>query len=134
MRRKSTNSYSSISEKRPLIKRPLKANEEFVDYKYIEMEDGEVKRKKIIKRTDKRTKWLTLEQKEEIDNAFLLFDKDGSGSIDVVELKDALRALGIFLKKEEVKQTMLKVDKDGSGAIDQEEFLALMAEQIDERD
>jgi len=52
----------------------------------------------------------------------------------VVELKDALRALGIFLKKEEVKQTMLKVDKDGSGAIDQEEFLALMAEQIDERD
>ena len=134
MRRKSTNSYSSISEKRPLIKRPLKANEEFVDYKYIEMEDGEVKRKKIIKRTDKKTKWLTLEQKEEIDNAFLLFDKDGSGSIDVVELKDALRALGIFLKKEEVKQTMLKVDKDGSGAIDQEEFLALMAEQIDERD
>ena len=36
-------------------------------------------------------------------------------------------------KKEEVKQKMLKVDKDGSGAIDKDEFMALMAEQIDAR-
>ena len=71
---------------------------------------------------------------EEIDNAFHLFDKDRSGSIDVNELKDAMKALGIFLKKEEVKETMRKVDKDGSGNIDQEEFTALMAEQIDVRD
>lgn len=40
---------------------------------------------------------------EEIDNAFLLFDKDKSGTIDIYELKDALKALGIFLKREEVK-------------------------------
>jgi len=33
----------------------------------------------------------------------LLFDKDKSGSIDVVELKDAMKALGIFLRKDEVK-------------------------------
>jgi Ca2+-binding EF-hand superfamily protein len=32
-----------------------------------------------------------------------LFDKDKSGSIDVNELKDAMKALGIFLKKEEVR-------------------------------
>ena len=78
-------------------------------------------------------KQLTEEQKEEIDNAFLLFDKDKSGSIDVNELKDAMKALGIFLKKEEVKQKMTKVDKDGSGAIDKDEFMALMAEQIESR-
>ena len=71
---------------------------------------------------------------EEIDNAFHLFDKDRSGSIDVNELKDAMKALGIFLKKEEVRETMRKVDKDGSGNIDKEEFTALMAEQIDVRD
>lgn len=93
-----------------------------------------MKRKKVIRRTDKKIKYLTQEQKEEIDNAFLLFDKDGSGTIDVIELKDALKALGIFLKKDEVKQTMSKVDKDGSGAIDQSEFMALMAEQIETRD
>jgi len=45
-----------------------------------------------------------------------------------MELKDAMKALGIYLKKEEVKTKMQKVDKDGSGTIDKEEFMALMAE------
>ena len=98
------------------------------------MQDGTYKRKKIIKKTTKKTKYLTQEQVEEIENAFLLFDKDKSGSIDIHELKDALKALGIFLKRDEIKQMMTKVDKDGSGAIDQEEFTALMAEQIENRD
>jgi len=84
------------------LKRPLAKNEEFVDYKYV-TEEGLTKRKKIIKRTVKMVKQLTEEQTEEIDNAFLLFDKDKSGSIDVNELKDAMKALGIFLKKDEVK-------------------------------
>ena len=109
-------------------------DEEFVEYKHVEMPDGYMKRKKIIKKITKKTKWLTHEQVEEIDNAFLLFDKDKSGTIDIYELKDALKALGIFLKREEVKQMMTKVDKDGSGAIDQDEFTALMAEQIENRD
>ena len=55
---------------------------------------------------------------EEIGNAFLLFDKDKSGTIDVNELKDAMKALGIFLRKDEVREKMLQVDKDGSGTID----------------
>jgi len=42
-----------------------------------------------------------------------------------------MKAMGIFLKKEEVKQKMMKVDKDGSGYIDKDEFMALMAEQIE---
>lgn len=50
-----------------------------------------------------------------------------------MELKDAMKALGIYLKKEEVKTKMQKVDKDGSGTIDREEFMALMAEQIESR-
>ena len=93
-----------------------------------------MKRKKIIKRVEQKIKYITQEQKEEIDNAFILFDKDHSGSIDVGELKDAMKALGIFLKKKEVREKMLQVDKDGSGAIDREEFTALMAEQIESRD
>jgi len=116
----------------------LRNNEEFIEYKFItqigtDKNDIKYKRKKKIKRTEKKIKLLTEEQKEEIDNAFLLFDKDKSGSIDVNELKDAMKALGIFLKKEEVKAKMTKVDKDGSGAIDKEEFMALMAEQIESR-
>ena len=63
-----------------------------------------------------------------------MFDRDNSGSIDVVELKDAMKALGVFLKKEEIRDKMQKVDKDGSGAIDKGEFMALMAELLENRD
>jgi len=109
--------------------RRLGPNEELLEYKYVEMPDGETfKRKKVIKRTTKRMLFLTIEQKEEIDNAFSLFDKDRSGTIDVNELKDAMKALGIFLRKKEVRVVMTKVDKDGSGAIDKDEFMSLMAE------
>ena len=47
-------------------------------------------------------KFLSEEQYEEVKQCFSLFDKDGNGSIDAKELKDAMKALGVFLKKEEV--------------------------------
>ena len=34
-------------------------DEEFVDYKYVDRGDGTIKRKKIIKKTTKKTKYLT---------------------------------------------------------------------------
>jgi len=42
---------------------------------------------------------LTREEINEIKHAFDLFDKDGSESIDVSELKDAMKALGIHFDK-----------------------------------
>ena len=105
---------------------------EFVERKWIER-NGVKKYVRIMKYIDVETKLLNMEQKDEIDNAFNVFDKDNSGSIDTMELKDALKALGIFQNKEQIKKTMQKVDKDGSGAIDREEFMVLMAEQIEER-
>lgn len=45
---------------------------------------------------------LTEEQRQEIKEAFDLFDTDGSGCIDAKELKVAMRALGFEPKKEEV--------------------------------
>ena len=54
-----------------------------------------------------------------------------SGTIDAWELKDAMRALGIFVaNKEDQKKMMEKADKDGSGTIEEDEFLSLMAELI----
>ena len=116
------------------VKRPLGKNEQFVEYKFVEMANGHKKRKKVIKRIDRKIRWLTQEQKEEIDNAFMLFDRDNNNFIDIVELKDALRALGVFLKKDQVRTFMEQADKDGSGGIDRVEFMALMAELIERRD
>uniref|UniRef100_A0A8C7WG93 EF-hand domain-containing protein n=1 Tax=Oncorhynchus mykiss TaxID=8022 RepID=A0A8C7WG93_ONCMY len=53
---------------------------------------------------------LTEEQKQEIREAFDLFDTDGSGTIDVKELKVAMRALGFEPKKEEIKKMISEKD------------------------
>lgn len=63
-----------------------------------------------------------------------MFDRDRSGTIDVSELRDAMKALGIFLKKQEVRDYLQKVDKDGSGSIDRIEFTGLMACILSKRD
>ena len=49
---------------------------------------------------------LTKEQLEEIKEAFNLFDTDHSGTIDIRELKAAMRALGFEVKKEEVRRML----------------------------
>jgi Ca2+-binding EF-hand superfamily protein len=48
-------------------------------------------------------------------------------TIDVKELKVAMRALGFEPKKDELKKMIAEVDKTGSGVIDFNEFLKLMA-------
>ena len=81
-----------------------------------------------------RSSGLTEEQKQEIREAFDLFDTDGSGTIDAKELKVAMRALGFEPKKEEIKKMISDIDKDGSGTIDFEEFLQMMTAKMGERD
>eukprot|EP00465_Bigelowiella_longifila_P012073 CAMPEP_0185261852 /NCGR_PEP_ID=MMETSP1359-20130426/10165_1 /TAXON_ID=552665 /ORGANISM="Bigelowiella longifila, Strain CCMP242" /LENGTH=167 /DNA_ID=CAMNT_0027848623 /DNA_START=52 /DNA_END=555 /DNA_ORIENTATION=+ len=77
---------------------------------------------------------LTAEQKQEIREAFDLFDTDGSGSIDKNELKVAMRALGFEPKKEEIAKMIQDIDKDNSGEIDFPEFLEMMTAKMGERD
>merc|ERR1712222_187656 len=77
---------------------------------------------------------LTEEQKQEIREAFDLFDTDGSGTIDAKELKVAMRALGLDAKKDEIRRMINDIDKDGSGTIEYEEFLKMMTHKILNRD
>ena len=77
-----------------------------------------------------RRKEITEEQKQEIKEAFDLFDTDGSGTIDAKELKVAMRALGFEPKKEEVRKLLQEMDRDGSGTIEFSEFMEAMAEKI----
>ncbi|MGH0126880.1 UNVERIFIED_CONTAM: hypothetical protein FKN15_032807 [Acipenser sinensis] len=73
---------------------------------------------------------LTEEMKQEIREAFDLFDTDGSGYIDVKELKVAMRALGFEPKKEEIKKMIVEIDKEGTGKIDFNDFLAVMTHKM----
>lgn len=57
---------------------------------------------------------LSEDQKQEIKEAFDLFDTDKDGCIDYHELKVAMRALGFDLKKAEV----LKILRDHGGERD----------------
>ncbi|XP_054497487.2 centrin-2 [Agelaius phoeniceus] len=77
---------------------------------------------------------LPEEQQREIRDAFELFDTDGSGSIDVKELKVAMRALGFEPKKEEIKKMISDIDKEGTGKISFSDFLAVMSQRMAEKD
>ncbi|XP_031388791.1 caltractin [Punica granatum] len=77
---------------------------------------------------------LTQQKRQEIKEAFELFDTDGSGTIDAKELNVAMRALGFEMTEEQINQMIADVDKDGSGAIDFDEFVHMMTAKIGERD
>ena len=86
------------------------------------------KKTSMVTRNKKRSE-LTEEQKQEIKEAFDLFDTDGSHTIDAKELKVAMRALGFEPKKEEIKRMMSEADRNDSGVIEFPEFLDLMTQK-----
>ncbi|KAF8527432.1 hypothetical protein BU17DRAFT_81588 [Hysterangium stoloniferum] len=77
---------------------------------------------------------LTDEQKQEVKEAFELFDTDKDGCVDYHELKVAMRALGFDLKKAEVLKILRDHDKSGHGLMDFEDFAKVMSEKILARD
>eukprot|EP01004_Peranema_trichophorum_P007944 NODE_6712_length_852_cov_58.119342_g6114_i0.p1 GENE.NODE_6712_length_852_cov_58.119342_g6114_i0~~NODE_6712_length_852_cov_58.119342_g6114_i0.p1 ORF type:complete len:176 (-),score=54.22 NODE_6712_length_852_cov_58.119342_g6114_i0:245-772(-) len=83
----------------------------------------------------KRTKYeLTEEQRQEVREAFELFDTDKNGQIDAHEMKVAMRALGFDVRKEEVLKLLEEFDREGGGHIGLSEFSEIMSEKICERD
>ncbi len=58
---------------------------------------------------------LTDPQKAEVKEAFDLFDTNGSGIIEVKELKVALRALGFEPQKEEIKTLISDLNNNNAG-------------------
>ncbi|KDN35893.1 putative CDC31-spindle pole body component, centrin [Tilletiaria anomala UBC 951] len=77
---------------------------------------------------------LSDEQRQEIREAFELFDTDKDGAIDYHELKVAMRALGFDLKKAEVLKILRDSDKSGQGVMEWEDFNRIMSERIASRD
>ncbi|GAB5031644.1 caltractin [Nannochloropsis oceanica] len=78
---------------------------------------------------------LSEEQRQEIKEAFDLFDTEGTGHIDSKELRIAMRALGFEPRKEEVARLVASaVDGDESGSISYKHFVEIMAVKLGEKD
>merc|ERR1711959_852195 len=60
----------------------------------------------------KEKQMLTQEEIDQCREAFERFDKDGSGTIDVWELKATLNAMGQYPTDEELLQMIAEVDDD----------------------
>jgi Ca2+-binding EF-hand superfamily protein len=77
---------------------------------------------------------LTEEQKLELQEAFNMFDTDGSGKIQANELRVALRALGFEPTKDELRKMITDVDKKGDGLLDFPQFMEAIVKKISEPD
>ena len=102
-----------------------------------------LKKQTTTNKIDKKDEWnpkkyekngLTEDEVNEIKEAFDLFDSDKSGEIDVDELKQALKNLGIDAKNQTLANMMADLDKDGSGKIDFDEFINMMTAKMSDRD
>merc|ERR1711934_1317076 len=66
---------------------------------------------------------------EEIKNAFLTFDADGSGFITREELVETLTTMGDPVDEETINGMIAEADLDGDGKINYAEFTKIMLEQ-----
>ncbi|XP_013926337.1 PREDICTED: centrin-2-like [Thamnophis sirtalis] len=77
---------------------------------------------------------LSAAHKEQMREAFDLLDADGTGTIDVRDLKVSIRALGFDPTKEELRRVVAEVDKEGAGKIGFDAFYSVMAQKMSEID
>ncbi|RGB37629.1 hypothetical protein C1646_651968 [Rhizophagus diaphanus] len=93
------------------------------------------------KKKQKTNSGLTIEQQQEIREAFDLFDTEGKGIIDIKELKVAIRALGFEPpKKDDIKKLLSEINNkstsesdDNVDTIDFDSFNKIMAVKMSER-
>ena len=70
------------------------------------------------------------EQIAEFKEAFALFDKDGDGTITLDELRTVMQSLGQNPTENDLLDMIKEVDDDGNNEIDFNEFLFLMARNM----
>jgi centrin-1 len=82
------------------------------------------------------------EQRRDLKTAFDIFDKDGTGNIDIKDLKVILRALGFEPQEDEVKRLLSTINRSdeeensknkfSANTIDFDEFLKIMEAKLGE--
>jgi Ca2+-binding EF-hand superfamily protein len=68
----------------------------------------------------------TRNPREELEEAFRLFDIDGTGRITFKNLKDVVTGMGEQLTEQEIIEIIAEADKTGEGDITLEEFIDLI--------
>merc|ERR1712072_936606 len=76
---------------------------------------------------------LSVDEVEEMKEAFDLFDNDNSGAISVNELTSAMKSLGFDVKHAVVYNMVSDLDADGSGEIEFGEFLEVMTAKLSDK-
>lgn len=82
------------------------------------------------------------DQKKDLQTAFNIFDKDGTGNIDIKDLKVILRALGFEPQEDEIKKLLSSINRSdddetekknlSANTIDWNEFLSIMSAKLAE--
>lgn len=70
------------------------------------------------------------EQLSVLKDAFMMFDADHSGSIDLKELIEAMKSLGLDRSKADIESMLYLLDEDKSDKIEFEEFVGLMRDEV----
>lgn len=86
------------------------------------------------KSTKNKRRELGEDQKQEIKEAFDLFDTDKDRAIDYHELKVAMRALGFDVKKADVMKILKDYDRESTGKITFDDFSEVMTDWMLDRD
>merc|ERR1719284_1077651 len=66
------------------------------------------------------------QMKEELKEAFRIYDKDGQGFITTDVLKEILREIDTTLTEDDLDNIIEEVDEDGSGTLEFDEFQEMM--------
>lgn len=69
------------------------------------------------------------ERLEEMRQVFGMFDADNSGTLDIGELRDVMKSIGLAPEDWEIRAMIAEVDDDNSGTIGWAEFLYLMSKK-----
>ncbi|KAJ1485966.1 hypothetical protein T484DRAFT_1791628, partial [Baffinella frigidus] len=72
--------------------------------------------------------------RERAEKLFGEFDADGSGQIDLAELRDAMAQLKVFLTDEELTHMAADMDIDGGGEIGIDEFEEMLSRMYNAKD
>merc|ERR1712159_884930 len=73
---------------------------------------------------------LDATQRKEIDEAFALFDSEGTGIIDAQDLWVCIAALGFEPREQDFKKIMQDIDKNGTGKVTKDNFVQIMISKL----